>query len=86
MFNFCVVLAGSEMVTDIGRATTCTCKFKAASLQKVQKMKEFPKNWATLKNNLKISVEEKEKNFTLRIGKQLEEHEGLKCNKQVWTL
>ena len=29
MFNFHVVLAGFDMITDAERATTCTCKFKA---------------------------------------------------------
>ena len=33
MFNFYVVLAGHEKVTDAGRATTCRRKFKAPSSQ-----------------------------------------------------
>ena len=33
MFNFYVVSAGHDMVTDVGRATTCRCKFKASRLQ-----------------------------------------------------
>ena len=33
MFNFYVVLAGHDIVTDTDRATTCRCKFKAPSLQ-----------------------------------------------------
>ena len=46
MFNFYVVLAGHDMVTDAGRATTCRRKFKAPWLQtKVQKMKDLPKAW-----------------------------------------
>ena len=44
MFNFYVVSAGHDMVTDAGRATTCRRKFKAPWLQtKVQKMKELSK-------------------------------------------
>ena len=38
MFTFYVVSAGHDMVTDVGRATTCRRKFKAPRLQtKVQK-------------------------------------------------
>ena len=33
MFNFCVVFAGHDMVTDAGRATTRRRKFKAPSLK-----------------------------------------------------
>ena len=33
MFNFYVVMAGHDDVTDAGRATTCRRKFKAPSLQ-----------------------------------------------------
>ena len=33
MFNFYVVFAGHDMVTDAGRATTFRRKFKASSLQ-----------------------------------------------------
>ena len=32
MFNFYVVLAGHDKVTDAGRAATCRCKFKVPSL------------------------------------------------------
>ena len=32
-FNFYVVFAGHDMVTDTGRAATCRCKLKAPSLQ-----------------------------------------------------
>ena len=46
MFNFYVVLAGYEMVTDVGTANTWRRKFKAPCLQtKVQKMKDFSKTW-----------------------------------------
>ena len=33
MFNFSEDMAGHDMVTDAGRATTCKRKFKAPSLQ-----------------------------------------------------
>ena len=46
MFNFYVVSAGHDIVTDTDRATTWRCKFKAPRLQtKVQKMKDLPKTW-----------------------------------------
>ena len=45
MFNFFVVLAGHDMVTDTDRATMCRRNFKAPSVQKVQKKKDRPKTW-----------------------------------------
>ena len=46
MINFYVVLAGHDMVTDAGRATTCRRKFKAPWLRtKVQKRKVFSNTW-----------------------------------------
>ena len=46
MFNFYVVLAGHDKVSDTGRATTCRRKLKAHRYkQKVQKMKGLPKTW-----------------------------------------
>ena len=46
MFNLDIVLAGFDIITDVERATTCTCKFKAPKLnRKVQKMKDIPKTW-----------------------------------------
>ena len=42
LFNFYVVSAGHDMVTEAGRATTRRLKFKAPS---VQKMKDRPKTW-----------------------------------------
>ena len=46
MFNFDLILAGHDMVSDASRATTCRRKFKAPSLRKnEQKMKDLPKTW-----------------------------------------
>ena len=42
MFNFYVVLAGHDKVSDAGRATTCRRKFKAPSLQTKCTKKEGP--------------------------------------------
>ena len=46
MFNFYVLFAGHDVVTDAGRATMRRRKFKTPSLRKkVQKMKDLPKTW-----------------------------------------
>ena len=46
MFSFYVVLAGHDMITDAGRATTRRPKFKGAGLQtKVAKMKDLSITW-----------------------------------------
>ena len=46
MFNFYVILAGHDMVTDAGRATKCKRKCKTPCLQtKVWKMKDLSKTW-----------------------------------------
>ena len=42
MFNFYVVLARHDMVTDAGRATTFWSKFEAASLQTKSTKNEGP--------------------------------------------
>ena len=45
MFNFYVVFAGHDMVTDAGRATTRRFKLKAPSLRKkVKKINGSPEN------------------------------------------
>ena len=60
LFNFYVVLASHDMVTDAGRATTCRRKFKAPWFQtKIQKTKGFPKTWVLTGKSLKISDEKK---------------------------
>ena len=59
MFNFYVVLAGHDMVTDAGRATTCRRKVKAPWLQtKVQK-NEGPSENEFHKNRFSNSDEKK---------------------------
>ena len=45
-FNFYVVLAGHDMVTDAGGATTCRSKLKVPSLQaEGTKLKDLAKTW-----------------------------------------
>ena len=61
MFNFYVVLAGHDKVSDAGRATTCRRKLKAPSLQtKSTKNEEPPENMGFKGKSLKISDEKKE--------------------------
>ena len=56
MFNFYVVFAGYDMVTDAGRATTCRSKSTAPPLQrKIEKMKVLLKTWVSPNNRLIIS-------------------------------
>ena len=44
MFNFYVILAGHDIITDDGGATMCTQNFKTSWLQtKVQKLKDLSK-------------------------------------------
>ena len=46
MFNFCVDLAGHDLVSDAGTTTTCMRKIKPHVYeQKVQKMKDLSKIW-----------------------------------------
>ena len=61
MFNFYIVLAGHDNVSDAGRATTCRHKFKAPSLQtKSTKNEESFKNMSfSKKNRLKTSTKKK---------------------------
>ena len=42
MFKFYVVLAGHDMVNDVGTATTCRRKFKVPSLQTKGTKNEVP--------------------------------------------
>ena len=61
MFNFCVVFAGHDMVTDAGRATTHRRKFKAPSLKtKTTNNEESFENMSfSKKKRLKISTKKK---------------------------
>ena len=38
LYNFCVLLAGHDLVSDTGTATTRSCNFKVSSLQKLGKI------------------------------------------------
>ena len=70
MFNFYVVSAGHDIVTDAGRATTCRRKFKAPWLPtEVQKMKDLSKTWVSPNNRLNNS-DQKLKTCTFGIREQ----------------
>ena len=70
MFNFYVVSAGHDMVTDAGRATTCRSIFIAPPLhRKVQKTKVLPKTWVSPNNRLNNS-DQKLKTCTFGIREQ----------------
>ena len=46
MFNFYVILAGHDIITDTGKATMFRCKFKAPILPaKHKKKKDLSKTW-----------------------------------------
>ena len=53
MFNFYVVFAGQDMITDDGRTTSCRPTFKTSWLQtKVQKMKDLSKTWVLTRKQI----------------------------------
>ena len=61
MFNFYIILAGHEKLSDADRVTTYGPKFKAPSLkQKVQKMKDLPKTWVLTGQQLEVFKRKKE--------------------------
>ena len=69
MFNFYVILAGHDMVTDAGRNTTCRRK-KAPRLQrKYKKWRTFRKHGFNRENSLKISDGKKNRNKNLDLSK-----------------
>ena len=62
MFNFYVVLAGPNKVSDEGRATTCWLKFKAPSLKtKSSKNEGTFENMSFSKNPFEAFNEKKNK-------------------------
>ena len=74
MFNFYVILAGHDMVTDTGRATMCKCKFQTPSLQT-----KYTKNEERFENigfNGKQFEDSDEKNTLLASPKQAHETRG----------
>ena len=72
MFNFDVILAGYEMVTDACRATTCRRKFKAPSLQtKCTKNEGPPENMGFKgKTDSRSQAKKKNRNIILDLSKK----------------
>ena len=62
MFNFYVLFAGQDMVTDAGRTTSCRPTFKTSWLQtKVQKMKDLSKTWVLTREQIEDVRQKKRK-------------------------
>ena len=59
MFNFYVVFAGHDMVTDAGRTTTCRRKIKPHEYKQKYNKRTFPKYGFQRENRLKISDKKK---------------------------
>ena len=67
MFNFYVVLAGHDKVSDAGRASTCRRKFKAPSSQTKGTKNQGPfENMNFSKNPFEDFNEKKNKTFSLQ--------------------
>ena len=75
IFNFYVILAGHDMITDAGRATICSPKFKAPWLETiVKKWSTFRKHGLKREKGLKILDEKRTKPKISTFRKHLVEH------------
>ena len=84
LFNFYVILAGHDKITDGGRATKCSWYFEAPWLEtKVQIKEDFSKMIST-KICLNISDEEKNWNKTLDRSNITVEKTAPKYNIVFW--
>ena len=73
MFKFNVVLAGNDNVTNAGRATTCSRKLKAPSLQtKGTKKKDFPRSWVLTGKQFEDFRQKKEQKLYSRPFKKIQ--------------
>ena len=72
MFNFYVVLAGSDKVSDAGRATTCRCKFRAPSLKTKSTKNEGPPENMDSKGKIvwRFQTKKKNRNIILDLSKK----------------
>ena len=78
MFNFYEILAGHDIVTDVGRATTRSRKFKDSLLQtKGTKKRTSRKYGFDQENSLNISKENKKRNIIHNVSKNPVEHKGV---------
>ena len=80
MFNFYVVLAAHDKVSDAGRATTYRQKLKAPSLQKKYKKKDLPKAWVLTGKQIEDFRRKKEQKHYSRPFKKPVEHTAPKNN------
>ena len=82
MFNFYVILAGYDMITEAGRATTCTRKFKAQWLQtKVQILKDLSKKYVLTGKQFQDFRPKKNRNIILDLSKNpvgQQDHKAIK--------
>ena len=85
MFNFYVFSAGQEKIIDAGRATTCRHKFRAPSVQKVQKMKGLPKTWVLKGKQFEIS-DQKIKNSGVSMDNKTKEPQDPHDKNLTWTI
>ena len=86
MFNFCVDLAGHDMVIDAGRATKRRRKFKAPWLQTKVQRRTFRDHGFQRENSLKITEEKKIENKTLDLPKNPVEQTAPKYINWIWPL
>ena len=72
MFNFYVVLAGHDKVSDAGRATTCRRKLKAPSLQTKSTKNEVPPENMGFKGKTvwRFQTKKKNRNIILNLSKK----------------
>ena len=72
MFNFYVVLAGHDKVSDAGRATTCRRKLKAPSLQTKSTKNEGPPENMGFKGKTvwRFQTKKKNRNIILNLSKK----------------
>ena len=77
MFNFDVILAGRDMVTDVGRATMCRRKCKTLRFQtKVWKMKDLSKTWVLTENSLMVQDNKRNRKIVLDLPEKPSRTQG----------
>ena len=87
MFNFYVVSAGHDMLTNAGRAATCRREFKTPWLQtKLQKMKDLPRTWVLTGKQFEIFRPKKSKIPVLARRKKTKETQDPKGKNWTWTM
>ena len=67
MFNYSVVLAGHDTVTETCRVTTCRCSFKSPTLQEKTKIDEPSIHMAFIQKPLEDFRQRESENFIFGI-------------------